>query len=365
MRYININKIKPGEKLGKDLIDADNNLLLRKNTIINDRMLQLLMKKEIEYLYIDDELTESVEIDEVIPQYLKNTTIRDLKKLNIDKTIDNAKGIVDNILEMQNLSVDVYSSQSDENSLFEHALAVTQLTVLFGNSVGFSQHHLNELAIATLLHDIGKTCGTNPEILKCYDFKSIFSTFNIDYPSNYDDKYHPLYGYGMLKSNVMLGSVIRNSILKHHENYDGTGIKYTLNTSMEHSNSDNDRAKIYAKIINISDTFVRLMTNTYSEIKATNITEMIEYMKAYEGTKFDKEYTEKFLDNVPILPKGLTVQLSNGMLAVIAVPTKGNPTRPKIIIDGINKIVDLMDPRLQNLVIVNIAGMDNVMGRHK
>lgn len=358
MRYVNIKKVNPGMKIGKDLVDDGGRMLLRKDAILSDNILKILEKKEIQYLYIDDDLTKSVEIEEVIPQYLKNSTIQHLKKLDIDKTITNAKGIVDNILSMQNLSVDVYSSSNDENSLFEHSLAVAQFTVLFANNLGFNQQTLNELAVASLLHDIGKMCGPNPENMDKYDFKSVFNAFNIEMPKEYDDKYHPLYGYAMLKDNVMLDSVIRNSILRHHESIDNTGIKYKRSDSLESANNPAGKATQFAKIINIADTFVRLMSNTYAEAKVSSITEAVEYLKAYGGTKFDKEYTEKFLENMPIFPKGLMVDLSNGMQATIAESNKGAPTRPKVIIDGRQGVIDLTDLRLQSLLISNILGSD-------
>lgn len=351
---MNINKATPGMELGYDIIDDEGRMLLRKKTILTDKIIMALQKKEVQYLYIDDPMTKSVVIDEVIPPSLKNSTIKYLKKMNMEQTITNAKGIVDNILSMQNLSVDIYSNSTGEDSLFEHSLAVTQLAVLFGNSLSYSQADLNELAISSLLHDIGKLCALNPEILSKYDFKATFNSFGIELPTFYDDRYHPLYGYAMLKDNAMLNSVTRNSILRHHERIDDSGIKYVRKDGL-----DNGKATQFAKIINISDTFVRLMTNTYSEAKVSSVTEAIEYMKAYEGIKFDKEYTDKFLESVPILPKGLTVELSNGMQAVIYDSNKETPTRPKIILDNGGKIVDLTDPRLQSLLITSICG-DNM-----
>lgn len=351
MKYIHVSEVKSGDKLGKILLNNNGGVLLREDTILTNGMITLLNNK-VEYLYIDDEKTKDIIIDDVIPQKLKIDVVRYIKELNIEKTIDSAKNVVDNLLKYKKLSVDVYSSSDNENSLYEHSLSVTQLTVLFGRALGFNEDELNKLAVASLLHDIGKICEKDSANITKYNMKLTFSSLGINLPDSYIDILHPLYGYAILKDDHTIDSVIKNSILRHHENYDKSGIVYKKSNDAVDTLSTK-----FAKIINISDTFVRLMTNTYKDANVTTITEAIEYISAYSDEKFDRRFVDAFFANVPILPVGLTIELSNGKYAVIAEENKGMPTRPKINIDGV--VLDLSETKNQNLIINNIVGNVN------
>lgn len=383
MRYINIKMAQPGMILGKAVYNENGGLIL--NNIRQEEQpdgtkkivpveltqfnIEKFMERNINYICIDDDLTKGVEIKEVIPDYLKNSTIESLKKLDVTQTIKNADEFVETILREQNISADIYLDLNDNNSLYQHSLAVTQFAILLGNALKDpnaikDRGILKELAVASLLHDVGKMCDINPEYLNKYDFKAGFKLFNLECPETYDDKFHPLYGYIMLKDDKLLGSVVKNSILRHHENRDNTGVKYKTSSMQDGISQEDKTATKISKIINIADTFVRLMTNTYKDAKITSVTEAIEYLQAYSGTKFDKDYVDTFLEAVPILPKGLEVNLSNGMTAIIAEFNSKFPTRPKVITDGIKNIVDLTDSRLQSLLISIPNSEHDIIEKH-
>lgn len=55
MRYLNLDKVMIGSKLGKNIIYNENQVLLREGTILTDGLISRLKEKNISYVYVDDE----------------------------------------------------------------------------------------------------------------------------------------------------------------------------------------------------------------------------------------------------------------------------------------------------------------------
>ena len=68
MRYMKIDKVIPGMTLGTDIIDSNDRMLLRNNAELTENVIKILKKKGYDYIYIKDDLTAEVEIQETIPQ---------------------------------------------------------------------------------------------------------------------------------------------------------------------------------------------------------------------------------------------------------------------------------------------------------
>lgn len=135
---------------------------------------------------------------------------------------------------------------------------------------------LFDLEIAAYLHDIGKI--VIPESILNKPGKLTQEEYSIV-------KRHSLDGYNIL-SNIEYFDNIKEIILYHHENVDGSG--YPLGIK-------GDKIPLESKIISVADVFDALTTdrpyrNAFSEEKA------LEIMKEEVGKKFDPEVFEAFLN---------------------------------------------------------------------
>lgn len=344
MRYVNTKRVHAGDKVGKDIISPNfGSILIKKNTILTDSLINSLARYEMDHLYVDDDLTSGIEIDEVIPIELKLLTTSAMKNINIEKTVDNAKKIAERILYTSNLSIDIYNN--NESDVFGHSMSVMEIALSIARAMGYSSDRMADLAVASLLHDIGKLC-VDKEVVKKNELSKMFenSFLNLSL-SDYNEKMHSTYSYNLIANNTFVTSVIKQSVLMHHENYDGTGL---LKVPQE-------KVHEFAKIIRVADVFINIATKEKNEYNVESMAEALEFMSFNSGRMFDPKIVETFLTKVPIYPEGMSIVLSDNTRAVVAKNNKQFPARPLLITEDA-RLVDLSD---RDNLTLNIIGVDN------
>ena len=128
-------------------------------------------------------------------------------------------------------------------SLRSHAMCVSNLAYRVAKEVGLSGEQCYELALAGMLHDVGKL-----EVTK-YINRRGKDTLAIE-----EMKYvrtHSTLSYTIL-NNQGYSNFILESILYHHENYDGSGYP---------SNLVGDEIPLGARVLRVCDVFAALTTN--------------------------------------------------------------------------------------------------------
>lgn len=158
-----------------------------------------------------------------------------------------------------------------------HAERVMKYSKRIGEKLSSKGYKIDlfDLEIAAYLHDIGKI--VIPENILNKPDKLTQEEYAIV-------KRHSLDGYNIL-SNIEYFDNIKEIVLYHHENVDGSG--YPLGIK-------GDKIPVESKIISVADVFDALTTDrpyrkAFSEQKA------IEIMKEEVGKKFDPEVFEAFL----------------------------------------------------------------------
>lgn len=338
MKFVSINNLKPGDAVSQNIYSSTNQLLVKSGSKISEYAIAKLRDLGIEGLYIETEFTGDINIEELIPNELKNKSITDLKNLNITSTIANAKEIVANILAQKDISLDYIDIRNNENYSFQHSIAVAESAIVIGKSMDLSEQALVELATAALLHDIGKLCVDNNVM------KKVRLVMKKEVPE-YVESRHPEYGYCLLADNYDIKAIVKAGILLHHINEDRTGFPKFENLP--------SNIHLYAKIIHVAD--------EYDEKKhhedIDNPSEAFEYLMGGCGTLFNQEIVEKFREFIPVYPLGTTVVLSNGNSAIVIAQNKGVPLRPKLVlISGLNRgsKIDLMSSDTLNITVTGI-----------
>ena len=195
-----------------------------------------------------------------------------------------------------------------------------------------NERDLNYLVTAALLHDLGKL-SIPPEILN----KPGRLT-----PEEYQImKKHAEYSYKLLSNRWDISAHIKQTVLLHHENYDGSGYPQGL-LGKEQS--------IFVRILHVADVYDAL-TSKRPYKKPYSPYEAIEYLMGACGIMFDKQVVEVFLEYVPLFPKGTKVNLSDGRTGIIFENAGKHNLRPVIMLDDGEKI-DLMDKEHLNITIL-------------
>ena len=157
-----------------------------------------------------------------------------------------------------------------------HSDRVAEYSVLIGEKLGLPEDQIKTLKIGGLFHDIGKI-GIPDSILLKPDKLT-------------DDEYseiknHPSIGAHILGSAKTFQDIV--PIVKHHhEKYDGNGYP---------SRMKGEEIPYLARIAAVADTF-DAMTSRRSYRDAIDLQKVKDEIKRCEGTQFDPQIAEAFLD---------------------------------------------------------------------
>ncbi|MBA4373088.1 MAG: hypothetical protein C0402_09550 [Thermodesulfovibrio sp.] len=157
-----------------------------------------------------------------------------------------------------------------------HSERVRQLSVELGRFIGLDVKELELLEHAAILHDIGKIGIDNFILQKNGRLSS--KEYSII-------KNHPLIGDQILQPIGTLDGV-RNTIIQHHERYDGSGYPYGIR---------GDEISLKSKILSVVDTFDAMMTDRPYR-KALPVYEVKNELRANAGTQFDPYVVAAFVD---------------------------------------------------------------------
>jgi diguanylate cyclase (GGDEF)-like protein len=151
-------------------------------------------------------------------------------------------------------------------STANHSETVSALAAAIGAEMGLDENMVDQLALAGLLHDIGKigipdSLLQAPRALTAVEFETI--------------KAHPALGFSLLEG---LGiAPIDEWILHHHENWDGTGYPDRL---------AGDEIPLGARIIRVADAF-EAMTANRPYRAAQSVEYALAELRANAGTQFE------------------------------------------------------------------------------
>lgn len=160
----------------------------------------------------------------------------------------------------------------DFSDVFRHGILVSDLAASVAAELGESQEFINEIALAGLLHDIGKLklgkylYGRKKDVLNVEEMKYM--------------RMHPLFSYNILKKQGGFSNEVLEAVYNHHENYDGSGYP---------NNKKGEDIPWMARIIRTCDVFSALVSNrTYRAAfdVATAIELMIDEVKNFDMRVF-------------------------------------------------------------------------------
>jgi len=148
-----------------------------------------------------------------------------------------------------------------------HSTNVAKYAVAIGRDMGMSPSQLEELHIASILHDVGKI-GISERIISKPD-RLNSEEFNIM-------KDHPAHGIRILEP-IGFEPTIINAIYQHHERFDGKGYPQGLS---------GEQASLAARILNVADTIDAMVSERpYRGTISSN--EVILELERESGGQFD------------------------------------------------------------------------------
>lgn len=209
---------------------------------------------------------------------------------------------------------------SSDDVTYSHSINVSLYASILGRWLNLNDLEIKDLALAGLLHDIGKI-KVDQVILNKKETLSA-AEFNLL-------KEHTTFGYEIvLESDLPIG--IKQAILLHHEKMNGRG--YPLGLSWDHIHD-------YAKIVSIVDIY-DAMTSDRPYHKRFHPFQVIEMFEKECYGILDTKYLYVFLEHIAQNFLGDTIALNNGDIGEIIFINKQFPSKPLIQLSQ-GTIIDL------------------------
>lgn len=325
MRYIPIGCLREGMVLGKNLYMPGGELLLAHDMPLTPRSIQTIHRLGYQGVYIRDNLSEDLEIENVIKDELRQKAVDSVRNVFMSSGQGDAKKLVqgfetsrnmvsqmvDEILGNQNLMINMVDLKVYNDYTFYHSVNVAVLSVLMGVSLNYSYGGLLRLGLGAILHDIGKVFIPSALLNK---------------PGRLTDeemeemKKHPKTGYDYLVNHAVFPSESYTAVLQHQERYNGSGYPYGLKGRQIGRNG---------KIIAVADVY-DAMTSDRPYRRGIFPSEVMEYIIGGSSSMFDPEVVKVFVRKVAPYPVGMIVRLSNGEEALVVKNYEGFGMRPRV-----------------------------------
>lgn len=321
MRLISIDQINGAEVLGQALYDLEGRKLLNAGVALKPAIVQKLFEKGISSVYIDDEISEGIEVDSLLSE---DTKIRakliikeEMHRLSQKKEINysNVNCIVDSIMdELLSKRIDMLNVKDirmQDEQTFAHSVNVSVMAIALATRLSLPIAKVKSIAMGALMHDIGK--ALLPQAL-------LNKTDHLSESEIAEIKKHPVLGYNIIKDHNEASATAKIAILMHHEHFNGSGYPMGL---------ANDKIHYSARIVTICDEFDRSINDKMNK-NVLQTTDAVEYLIGASGHVFDKTMVDEFIKMIPVYSVGSIVLLSDGNLAIVVKNNQVNLTRPVV-----------------------------------
>ena len=337
-----VDDLEAGMKLASPVYDLNGKMLLNSNSILSEKHILLLRKMVVAEVEVWDKpranviteetkeenplgLPEIPKFEEIVPSneeqiglweaywneekqvaissayvalLTKMKKVYSLARLYGDIDQNVLEGLVEEILAFstypRNLLRCVFFHPRQSPYIFHHSLHVTLFSILIARQSNFPNERLRKLALAALLHDVGKI-RVSLEVLGKKEPLTEVEQEKV--------RLHALLGFRFLQQQKKFDMPILMGVLQHHERLDGSG--YPLQTHSE-------KTHVFARIIAIADVYDAMTSQKNYGVQHSPFDALAEIRRDISSGRIDANYGRAFLEIMRTNLLGEWVALSDG-----------------------------------------------------
>lgn len=321
MRIISIDSVVGSEILAKDIVNSRGSVLMPAGTKLKKVYVERLRDLEVEFIYIEDEISQGINLMESLEFQIKEECLDTVKNILLKYSYDDnskqeeirglANKIIIDVMDEPEVVYNLSTIRSRSDSIYSHSINVCAISVIIALRLKLSQKKIKEIAIGCLLHDIGFTFMSmdygdlNLEAVTEKQMKEI--------------KKHVIYGYSAIKKMDWLSPTSKDIMMKHHERIDGTGFPFRLRDK---------EIDIGVRIASVCDHFDNLVYGNCTE--KLKVHQAIDYIVSQAGFEFDFDVVDVFVESVAAYPIGEMVITNQKEIGIVLRQNPKSPTRPII-----------------------------------
>ena len=320
MRLVSVEMLQPEMKIAR-AVYQQGALILPAGRSNVTRFIPNLLNMGIEYVYVEDDNSEGIEIPDVIAEKTRNdckqvlqATIQSFSatdRLEIGDLQKCVSNVISDILKNPDVQVSLNDIASKDEYTFTHSVSTMVYALMIARKLNYSEQMLDLLGMGTLLHDIGKMI-IDPSVM----FKeSQLTKQEYEYV-----KMHALYGYQALRRITMLPEQARLIAYMHHERLDGRGYPRGLT---------GEEIPEFSRIVAIADVYDALTTDRCYR-KKWPANKALDFLIERSGTDFDPVLVALFTQQLAVYPNGSLVRLSHRHLGSVSKQNRSMPLRPVV-----------------------------------
>lgn len=220
--------------------------------------------------------------------------------------------ITENILCAADLAIHVMGDKMGGEELYFHSLNVTMLSMMMARDLRLPQEVVETLGLGALFHDVGHKNIPDRILLKTDPLTRAEENLL---------EMHCQYGIDIAQR-LHFPRAVQAIISEHHELFDGSGYPRQLK---------GEGIGLLARIVAIANYYDELC-NPLNIADAMTPHEALSLMFAKLRSKFDPKLLQVFIRCLGVYPPGTIVQLSNGVIGMVATVNTAKPMKPVIVI---------------------------------
>ncbi len=219
--------------------------------------------------------------------------------------------------------------QCGQEYTFQHSVKVGVLAALLAKWLGLAFTEQAEVAMAAVLHDLGKALVpleilNKPGPLTPGEFAAV--------------KDHAQAGYGLLKPECGPEAVAPRVALEHHERMDGSG----------YPRGRRGRETLLAsRIVAVADVYDAMTSNRVYQ-RGQSEYAVLAHLRESGFSSLDPGVTRTFVEHLVYRTLGRLVRLNNGQLGRVVLVDEQEPGRPIVAVG--DRLIDLRQHRDLSLV---------------
>ncbi|MBR2408604.1 MAG: HD-GYP domain-containing protein [Lachnospiraceae bacterium] len=332
MRLVSIEMLQPEMKIARAVYNQGT-LVLPEGRGNVAKYIPNLRNMGIEYVYVEDDKSQGIEIPDAIAERTRTSCKRILQntieqfsftdKLETKELEACVNSVITEILNTPDIQVSLNDIASNDEYTYTHSVSTMVYSLMIARKLNYNKQKLTILGMGTLLHDIGKML---------IDRDIMFKEGDLTRQEYEYVKMHSLYGYQTLRRIASLPEAARLIAYMHHERLDGSGYPQGLVA---------DELNEYIRIVSIADVYDALTTDRCYR-KKWPANKAMDFLVERSGKEFDPVLVGIFTQQLAVYPNGSLVRLSNGYYGIVSKQNRSMPLRPFVRV--------VQDPRGEDII---------------
>lgn len=309
MRRILVENIQGMEILAKDIFDNMGTILMIAGITMKVEYKDRLRSLGIRYIYVEDELAVGIHEEENIENQIKEQCQEIMKDVmekyltsgnpEFDRLKDVSREVILNVIKKPQIMMNLSGIRRKNEDIYAHSLSVCTMSVMIALRYGLSKKKVENIAIGSLLHDIGFS------ISEIRDWGYVEEEAMSEKEKR-ELRMHVITGYGIIENEDWLSKEAKEIVLSHHERLDMSGYPRHLSGK---------KMGIAVRIVSVCDEFDRMVYGYFT--KQLKVPEAFHHIIAQGGRTLDANVVKTFYESVAAYPNGSVVRTNTGEKAIV------------------------------------------------